>query len=60
MSPYHRVKSMTLTVLQSLPENSVLFRESKRKKEPFEKFVTSKIFHLTSYRKCGCSVKLQP
>lgn len=51
---------MTLTVLQSLPENSVLFRESKRKKEPFEKFVTSKIFHLTSYRKCGCSVKLQP
>lgn len=32
MSPYHRVKSMTLTVLQSLPENSVLFRENKRKK----------------------------
>lgn len=45
MSPYHRVKSMTLTVLQSLPrENSVLFRENKRKKEPFENLSPAKFF----------------
>lgn len=46
MSPNRRT-SMTLTVLQSLPENSEFCLEEvrKKKKEPFEKFVTSKIFH---------------